>query len=208
MPDTDCRCWAIDGVWRLLAAQPCCNMHWPTRRASRARAESERQAAAVRKPCAQRVRQIRHEPREINMHKWMRANQATGSARMRLLMTAALGATAALCMTTAAAKMRTPLNPLDLHARGSRLHSRPVPYLPSAPASIACSAAGKRQAQTARRRCLMQRKLLACFDGTLSLTVPFGARPGPCTPPWPEQTRSALCGPKASGACSETGVRH
>ena len=36
----------------------------------------------------------------------------------------------------------------------------------------------------------------------------FRGRPGPCTPPWPEQTRSALCGPKASGACSETGERH
>lgn len=53
------------------------------------------------------------------MHRWMRGKQPTLSARKRLLMTAALGATAALCMATAAAKMRAPQNPLDLHPRGS-----------------------------------------------------------------------------------------
>lgn len=53
------------------------------------------------------------------MHRWMKGKQPTLSARKRLLMTTALGATAALCMATAAAKMRVPQNPLDLHPRGS-----------------------------------------------------------------------------------------
>ena len=52
------------------------------------------------------------------MHRWMKGKQPTRSARKRLL-TAALSATAALCVATAAAKMRAPQNPLDLHPRGS-----------------------------------------------------------------------------------------
>lgn len=53
------------------------------------------------------------------MHRWMKGKQPTRSARKRWLTRAALGATAALCMATAAAKMRAPQNPLDLHPRGS-----------------------------------------------------------------------------------------